>query len=134
LIDTTLAHPACPSTPTRETCRADRALQLYIEHAETIARSFRAGVYRVPSCSGEALYHVRLLPTPSCSCPDARGGECKHVMAVRVVRKKTAPCSGCGRRFRLRDLEEVTEDHGSLTWFVGDRLCGGCVEAHGGIS
>ena len=133
MIDSTLAQPAHPS-PTRPPCRADRALRLYVEHFEEIARSFRAGLYRVPSCTGAAVYSVRLVPEPYCSCPDFKGGPCKHVAAVEVVRKRTAPCSGCGRRFRPGQLVEVEEDHGSLTWFVGDRLCGGCVEAAGGIS
>ena len=55
--------------------------------------------------------------------------------AIRKVRREqTVPCSACGDRFPGRDLVEVEEDHESLTWFVGDRLCGGCVDAHGGIS
>ena len=116
----------------RPAARADRALALYVEHAETIALSFRAGVYRVPSCTGTAVYAVRLVPEAYCSCPDFRGGECKHVLAVRVVRKRTAPCAGCGRRFRHRELTEVPED--SLTFFPGDLLCPGCVHAHGGVS
>ncbi len=128
MIDTTIAHPAPPSTARKET-RADRALALYVEHAETIALSFRAGTYKVPSRTSAAVYTVRLVPEAYCSCPDARSGECYHVMAVRVVRKKTAPCIGCGGRFRHRDLFEVGED--SLTFFEGDVLCGGCADAHG---
>ena len=133
MIETTVAHPACPD-PARQPCRADRALSLYVEHAEAIALSFRAGVYRVPSRTEEGkTYAVRLVPSPSCTCPDFRRvpGECLHVMAARVVRKKTAPCSSCGRRFPHRELAEVPED--SLTWFPGDRLCKACVVA-GGIS
>lgn len=132
LTDTSLAHPAHPETPTRETCRADRALALYVEHAEEIAYSFRAGAYKVPSCTSAATYTVRLVPELYCSCPDFRGGgECKHVMAVRVIRKKTSPCFGCGRRFRHRDLFEVPE--GDLTFFEGDRLCRECARKHGGV-
>lgn len=115
--------------PTRVATRADRALALYVEHFEAIALSFRAGVYKVPSCSGAAIYTVRLVPTPYCSCPDFRGGECKHIMVCRVVRKVTAPCSDCGRRFRYRDLLEVPEDH--LTFFDGDLLCLPDATAHG---
>jgi hypothetical protein len=120
---------AQPPPPTRKETRADRALALYVEAFEEIAASFRAGVYRVPSCTGAAVYTVRLVPTPRCSCPDFRGGECKHVSAVRVVRKKTAPCAGCGRRFRHRDLYEVGDDN--LTFFEGDMLCPECAGAHG---
>lgn len=133
MTDTSLARPAHPEIPLRET-RVDRALALYVEHFEEIALSFRAGVYRVPSCTGTAVYTVRLVPDAYCSCPDARGGECKHVMAARVVRSRTSPCSGCGRRFRHGELSEVTEEHGSLTWFEGDRLCKGCIKIYGGIS
>lgn len=131
-MDATSLAPTRRPVATRETCRADRALALYVEHFEEIALSFRAGVYRVPSCTDAATYTVRLVPEAYCSCPDHRGGECKHVMAVRVVRKKTSPCSGCGRRFRHRELTEVPED--SLTFFEGDRLCEGCIDDHDGIA
>ncbi len=133
-MDTTKdTAPPAPTT-TRKESRAERALRLYVEHADEIALSFRAGVYRVPSCSGKAVYTVRLVPEAYCSCRDARSGECKHILCVRVVRRKTSPCSSCGRRFPHRELTEVTEDHESLSWFPGDRLCGGCFDAHGGIS
>jgi CRISPR/Cas system endoribonuclease Cas6 (RAMP superfamily) len=126
-----LAHAAHLSTPTREACRADRALSLYVEHFEEIALSFRAGVYKVPSCTGAASYTVRLVPEAYCSCPDFRSSECKHLLAVRVIRKKTSPCAGCGRRFRFRDLFEVPE--GDLTFFEGDRLCRECACSHGAL-
>ncbi len=132
MIEKSLPGGVRPATP--EATRAGRALALYVEAFEEIAHSFRAGVYRVPSCTGAATYTVRLLPRPYCSCPDGRGGECKHLIAVRVVRKRTSPCSSCGRRFRHRELVEVTEDHGSLTWFEGDQLCEECMSRHGGIS
>ena len=127
-MDTTSLAPAMPERPVPKS-RASRALKLYIDHFEEIALSFRAGVYRVPSCTGEAVYTVRLVPEPYCSCPDFRGGECKHVMAVRVVRKKTAPCAGCRSRFCHREMFEVGDDH--LTFFEGDLLCGECAGNHG---
>ena len=130
-VTTTLPPKAEPDKP-RKARRADRALALYVEHAETIARAFHAGTYKVPSCTGAATYTVRLVPEPYCSCPDFRGGGgCKHVMTVRVVRKTTAPCAGCGCRFRHRELFEVPEDH--LTFFPGDALCGECAAAHGAL-
>lgn len=135
MIEKSLPGGVRPATP--EETRAGRALRLYVEHAETIALSFRAGVYRVPSCTGTAVYTVRLVPRPYCSCRDFAGGgnePCKHVLATQVVKARTSPCSSCGRRFRDRELVEVTQDHGSLTWFEGDRLCEGCVADHGGIS
>jgi hypothetical protein len=39
---------------------------------------------------------------------------------------KIATCSGCRKRYRHRELVQVTEDHESLTWFPGDLLCRGC--------
>lgn len=123
-----LAKPESGKT-TRKASRADRALALYVESFEEIAASFRAGVYRVPSCTGEATYTVRLVSEAYCSCPDFRGGECKHVHAVRVVRKRTAPCASCSKRFRHRDLYDVGEDN--LTHFPGDLLCEPCGIAHG---
>ena len=128
MIETTIAHPAPPTTTRKET-RADRALTLYVESAETIALSFHRGAYKVPSCSGAATYTVHIVPTPYCSCRDARGGECKHIAAVRVVRKATGPCAGCGRRFFHRELVEAGDGH--LTVFEGDALCPECAGAHG---
>ncbi len=128
-----ITHPA-PTTTRKET-RADRARSLYVAHAETIALSFRAGTYKVPSGTSTAVYSVRLVPTPYCSCRDFHAGplgplgECKHVSVVRVVRKATAPCAGCGRRFRHRELVEAGDGH--LTFFEGDVLCPECAGAHG---
>lgn len=127
-----LAPSAHPSTPERKPCRADRALALYVEHAEAIALSFRRGVYEVPSSTGEATcYSVRIAPEPRCSCPDFRrgGADCKHILTVRVVRKHTSPCAGCGRRFRRRELLDVPEGH--EVFFEGDRLCDGCARRPG---
>jgi hypothetical protein len=44
-------------------------------------------------------------------------------VAAKYVKAKTATCSGCGSRFRHRDLVEVLE---SLTYFEGDLLCSEC--------
>jgi hypothetical protein len=107
--------------------RASRALAIYVQHADSIIASWRRGTWLVPSCSDpDVKYRVRLLPSPSCSCPDARKGPCKHIEAVRVARRVTAPCAGCGHRFRRRDLVEVGEANVSLGAFVGDRLCEPC--------
>ncbi len=127
MTNRSLAQPA-PQTTRKET-RADRARALYVERAESIALSFNRGVYRVPSCTGAATYTVRLVPTPRCSCPDFRGGECKHIAAVRVVRNSTSPCAGCGRRFFHRELVEAGDGH--LTFFQGDAVCPECAGAHG---
>ncbi|MDP8951048.1 MAG: SWIM zinc finger domain-containing protein [Actinomycetota bacterium] len=123
--------PPTAETGKRKESRADRALALYVEHAEAIALSFRRGTYEVPSCSGDTTYAVQIVPQPLCSCPDFRrgGADCKHILTVRVVRKHTSPCAGCGRRFRRRELFEVPEAH--EVFFEGDRLCGGCARKHG---
>jgi len=40
-------------------------------------------------------------------------------------------CDSCRERFAGRDLVEVREDHGSLTFFEGDELCEACASGHG---
>jgi hypothetical protein len=49
------------------------------------------------------------------------------------VKVRIAPCSGCGKRFRHRELYEVTEDHleWTLAFFGGELLCEGCACDHG---
>lgn len=131
LIDTTIQKVQHPST------RESRGIALYTEHAGEI--TFSEGVWLVPSQSAAtSLYEVVIGRRGAvCECADfeRRGGlPCKHVHAATIARASTAPCSGCRSRFSHRKLEEVTEDHGSLTWFVGDRLCPDCLSAHGGIS
>jgi hypothetical protein len=103
-----------------------------LRHADEIVSGWRRGVWTIPSRTTEGKsYRVRLVPTQSCNCPDARknGPDCIHVEAAKVARKVTAPCSGCGRRFRHRELTEVREDHPHL--WEGDRLCNGCAVKHG---
>ncbi len=119
---TSVAHSGTPST-TREV----RALALALAYFEEIAASHRGGCYRVPSCSGEGSYAVVYMrEEESCECPDwqIRGNTCKHVLCCAVIRAKTGVCSGCGARFRHRDLYPVGEDH--LTYFEGDELCEAC--------
>ena len=126
----TIAHEAPRST------REQRGIALYEEHGERIR--FEGGVWLVPSQgAGTSVYEVTIGRRGDvCECADFehRGLPCKHIAAATIARAKTAPCSGCSGRFAHRELEEVTEDHSSLTWFVGDRLCPGCVDACGGIS
>jgi hypothetical protein len=40
-------------------------------------------------------------------------------------------CADGGKSFGGRDLAEVTEEHESLTWFLGDELCKECARNHG---
>jgi hypothetical protein len=89
----------------------------------------------VPSQSGgTAVYEITLGRRGEfCECADFehRGSGCKHIVAATIARAKTAPCEGCGKRFRHRDLYEVQDWHESLTWFPGQLLCRGCAAATG---
>jgi hypothetical protein len=124
---TTVAHPrAVPNT------RELRALALAEEHFEEIATSHRGGLYTVPSLHGEHGYQVTYTAREeACSCKDWEFGHtCYHVLAAAVVRAKTSVCSGCGHRFRYRELVEVLEeDH--LTFYEGDVVCEACARNHG---
>ena len=125
----TIAQPrTVPNT------RELRALALAGEHFEEIAASHRGGAYAVPSLHGEHSYTVTYTAREeSCCCPDWQFGHtCYHVLAAAVVRAKTGVCSGCGRRFRHRDLVELTEGaHDNLTYFDGDQLCPACADNAG---
>src|SRR5215208_5992332 len=95
-----------------------RALALAEERFEEIALSHRGGRYTVPSLHGEHTYDVIYTrDSESCSCRDWElGHTCYHVLAACIVRAKTGVCSGCGRRFRHRDLVECVEgNHDDLT-------------------
>ncbi len=67
--------------------------------------------------------------------PDDRSVDLEHVSKItaRVMLPTTRlrPCAGCGGRFMGRDLYEVMEEHESLTFFEGDRLCEECAKNHG---
>jgi hypothetical protein len=97
-------------------------------------------VWLVPSQhDGTSVYEVTLgRQDEFCECADYEirdpEGGCKHIISATIARAKTATCNGCGDRFRHPELEEVTEDHESLTWFPGDLLCPGCLRRHGGIA
>jgi hypothetical protein len=78
----------------------------------------------------------------ACSCPafHRRGRPCKHSLAAYVLWRAAQPvarkrtCSSCAGRFPVGQMIEVQEEHESLTWFVGDMLCDGCVAAYGGLA
>jgi hypothetical protein len=102
------------------------------EHAQEIAESAVGAVYKVPGCTG-GTYYVVSLSRSACECKDFqnRGASCEHLLAAEIVNAKSGTCADCNRRFLGRDLYEVTEDHESLTWFVGDLLCRSCAIGHG---
>ena len=124
-----ITHPAPQDT------RELRALALAEERFEEIAASHRGGLYTVPSLHGEHHYDVTYTARDeSCTCPDwqIRGAVCYHVLAAAVVRAKTGVCSGCGHRFRHRDLTEcINGSHDGLTYFDGDLLCPECADNAG---
>jgi hypothetical protein len=129
MASTTIAQPAHPST------RESRGLALFEEYGELI--TFEHGVWYVPSRTDVTITYAVTLDTTGefCGCKDFehRGGRCLHIYAATVARAKTAPCVSCGRRFRYRELVEVTEDHESLAWFPGDRLCRRDCAVPGGV-
>ncbi len=128
------AHPFIPQTP----AYALRGLGLYELHADDILASYQGGgKYLVPSgTETNGLYEVRVgVRRNRCECRGfASHKHCSHVVAASRVAKRSAVCDGCGERRWDRELVEVSEDDDSLTWFVGDRLCGGCLDSHGGIA
>ncbi len=111
---------------------------LFELYASEILDSYQGGGrWLFPSgTEANGLYEVRIdVRRNRCECRGwSAHHHCSHLIAAERVAKRSAVCDGCGERRWDRELVEVTEDHGSLTWFVGDRLCGGCVQAHGGIS
>ena len=123
-----IAHPVRPNT------RELRALALVDRCFEEIALSHRGGTYTVPASGGGSYSVTYTRDSESCECPDwqIRGATCYHAMAAAVVRAKTGICSGCGRRFRHRELLELVEgEHDGLTYFDGDKLCPGCASGAG---
>lgn len=132
MIDATIPEAQRPST------RELRGIALYEEHGERIRFDRESRVWLVPSQrEATSVYEVTIGRRGDvCECADFehRGVSYVHIHAATIARAKTATCSGCSGRFPHRDLEEVTEDHGSLAWFVRDRLCPGCLDFHGGIA
>jgi hypothetical protein len=129
MANATIAHDAHPST------RESRGLALFEEYGELI--TFEHGVWYVPSRTDVTTTYEVTLGTKGefCECKDFgyRGGPCQHIHAATIARAKTAPCASCGRRFRHRELFEVQEDHESLTWFPGDKLCRQGCAGPGGV-
>jgi hypothetical protein len=112
--------------------REQRGLALARERFEEIER-VAPWTWTVPSCTGSGRYLVD-IKTETCSCDDSlrRNAPCKHLYAASIVHAKTAACSGCGGRFRRRELIELHEGaHDNLTYFHGDLLCRRCADAAG---
>ncbi|MDP9487228.1 MAG: hypothetical protein M3Q49_15850 [Actinomycetota bacterium] len=140
MIDQKSSATAHPSTPELTPGYVLRGLGLYELHRDDILASYQGGGrWLVPSGTDAGnVYEVRTGTRPERNRCECRGfsshRHCSHVVAAGRVAKKSGVCDSCGERRWDRELFEVTEDHDSLTWFVGDRLCGGCLSTHGGIS
>jgi hypothetical protein len=114
--------------------RVMRGLALFRERGREMER-VAPWTWMVPS-RAVGLSYTADLKAGSCTCPDHRRRQeaCKHLYAAEIARAKTALCDGCGRRFPRRELTELHEDnHDDLTYFHGDRLCGGCADGAGVI-
>jgi hypothetical protein len=97
------------------------------------------GRWLIPSGTvGGRLYEVRVGIRPErsrCECVGfGQHRHCSHVVCATIARKKSAICDSCGERRWWSEITEVQEDHESLTWFPGDRLCDSCLRRHGGIA
>jgi hypothetical protein len=120
------------SSPARPSTREQRGLALYRERSEEI-KHVRRSVWSVQSCTRASVYLVDLR-AGICTCPDVApaGKVCKHETAATIARAKSGVCSGCGLRFRRRELVECVEgNHDGLTYFDGDLLCPSCADAAG---
>jgi 5-methylcytosine-specific restriction endonuclease McrA len=127
-MTTTTSVPEPTATDTRE----GRGLALYRERGDQI-RHVRGAVWTVPSCTRAGVYLVDLVGGV-CTCADMppAGEVCKHTTAATIARAKSGVCSGCGLRFRRRELVELVEgNHDNLAYFDGDFLCPSCADAAG---
>ncbi len=138
MIETTIARSGQESTTEPQPGYGLRGLGLFELHqGEVLAGYQGGGRWLIPSGTvGSRLYEVRVGTRPErsrCECVGYQQHKhCSHIVCAAVARKRSAICDGCGGRFRHRQLVEVTEDHESLTWFPGDRLCRHeCAGAHG---
>lgn len=112
--------------------RHERGLALFRERGGEI-RHMAGSVWSVPSCRGTGVYLVD-VEGGACTCPDTPPADevCKHATATEIARAKSAPCSGCRRRFPRRELFEVQEDgHDGMMFGDGDRLCRRCCARSG---
>jgi hypothetical protein len=120
------------SAPAHPSSREQRGLELYRERGDEI-KHVRGSVWSVPSCTRSGVYLVDLADAV-CTCADMppAGEVCKHTTAATIARAKSGVCSGCGLRFRGRELVELHEgNHDNLTYFDGDQLCRTCADNAG---
>jgi hypothetical protein len=93
-----------------------------------------SGKWLIPSGTSPSVrYEARVGTRPErdrCECTGFRHHHhCSHVVCAKLAHRKSAICDGCGERRWWRLLEQVTEDDELLSWFPGDVLCSGCIDA-----
>src|SRR5918998_425860 len=99
----------------QKSTRRERGITLATKHFDAIWR-VSPWLWEVPSCVSVKRYTVNAR-TGECSCPDRPPAdeECKHTVAARYVKARTATCDGCRERFRHAELFDVHEDSPTLS-------------------
>ena len=117
----------------QESTRLSRATEIVREHAGEIAASAEGAIFKVPSGTDGNRHYVVSLSRWVCECRDFehRGEPCKHLFAASMVKDSSAACAGCNGRFLVGELHEVHEEHESMIWYPGDRLCRRCALSGG---
>ena len=124
-----IAHPSTPETVPAYVLRG---LGIFELHGDAMLESYQGGGrWLVPSgTEAGRVYEVRVGARPERNRCECRGfashGHCSHLAAAQRAARLSVVCDGCGKRVRRRGAVEVTEDHGSLTWFPGDVVCRRC--------
>ena len=132
MAEVTIARPGQESTPEPTPGYVLRGLGLFELHREEILRCYQGGGYWVVPSGSECgrYYMVRVGTRPERHRCECRGfsshKHCSHLIAAQRVAERSAVCDSCGERRWCSELTEVTEDHASLTWFVGDVVCRRC--------
>ena len=109
-----------------------RGLGIFELYGDEILESYRGGGHCPIPSGTEAgkVYEVRIgarAERNRCECRGfASHKHCSHLAAAERAARLSVVCDGCGKRVRRRGAVEVTEDHGSLTWFPGDVVCRPC--------
>src|SRR5215218_4445125 len=126
LIDQSVA-PAAQETNPEYVWRGRGLFETYRDELEYLG----SGKWLIPSGTKPGLkYEVRAgVRSESCECVGySRRGHCSHIVCVIIARKKSGVCDSCGVRRWNRELVEVQDDDGLLSWYPGDRICKRCID------
>ena len=127
MIDQSVA-PAAQETTPEYGWRGRGLFETYRGELEYLG----AGKWLVPSGSKPGLkYEVRAsVRSESCECVGfAHHRHCSHVVCASIAHRKSGLCDSCGSRRWNRELVEVQDDDGLLSWFPGDKLCRSCIRS-----